>query len=288
VARKKNNKTTATTTPRKNAAHRANTPLGPARLLVLRLLAWMVLFIAVGGIGYLLVWSARTILFVDNPHFTLEHIEIQTAGQIHPEEILRRLASAGIQKGKTNLFAIDPGNLRQRLEAYVLIDHVEILRRLPDTLVIRVFDREPVAQITRPGGRLLDPSGWVLPARNDPRTRILPVIAPIPDIDAIPTGVRIRDEMVQGALRLLLLCRTEGYNRILDIESIQIDRAGKRLFCHLRPRGTFRERSVVVLPIDGLDWALRRVRCIVRERERGRQTTSYIDATYEINVPVRP
>ncbi len=261
---------------------------GAGSVWSMRLLAWAVVLATLLGVPALLYWAGRRILFLDNPHFVIKKFVIRTEGQVQPEEIIRRLASAGIQKGKTNLFQVDLGQLRRRLEAYVLIDHVEIAWRLPDTLAIRVFDREPVAQITRPGGRLLDGDGWILPPRPDPQVALLPIIAPIPHIETVPTGVRVRDEMVQAALHLLLLCRTEGYDQILEIESIQLDRAGKRLFCHLHEHGTFRESAVVVLPVDGMEMALRRVRAIVRERLRGRQKTGYIDATYRINVPVRP
>ena len=47
----------------------------------------------------------------------------------------------------SNLLAIDPGQLQHKLEAHAWIKKTEIVKQLPDTLVIQIHERKPVAMI---------------------------------------------------------------------------------------------------------------------------------------------
>jgi len=43
----------------------------------------------------------------------------------------------------------------------------------------------------------------------------------------------------------------------------------------------------VILPTQGITEAMDRLMVIINKRTRARQSTSFINATYEINVPVK-
>lgn len=261
---------------------------GPVVQFLVRIVFWCCLLVAVCGLFWGLVWGMHQVLFVRNPHFTIEHIDIRLRGRLQRSEIERRLWSAGIKKGEMNLFAISPVDVRERVEAYVLVDHARVTRRLPGTLVIEVFEREPVAQLLKRGGRLTDRTGWILPERPDEDLLELPVITGVPGLGSVPTGVRLRNDMFQAALRLLLLCKTEKYARPLDPVTIQLSAHDHVLICYVREKGTLLRDAKIIIPVRGMEAALKRMGQIVAERERVGVRTSFIDATYERNVPVRP
>ncbi|NOY81042.1 MAG: FtsQ-type POTRA domain-containing protein [Kiritimatiellaeota bacterium] len=261
---------------------------GPVMRFAVRVLFWGCFILAALGLIWGGLWGVRQLLFVRNPHFTIRLLDIRLGGGLQRSEIERRLRGAGIKLGTTNLFAVSPADIRERLEAYVLVDHVRVTRRLPDTLVIEVFEREPVAQLLRPGGRLTDRNGWILPERPDEDLLTLPVITGIRDLGRVPTGARLRNELFQAALHFLTLCKTEKYARPLDPVTIQLDARDRTLICYLREKGTFLPNAKVRVPVAGMEAALKRVGRIVAAREQAGVRTSFIDATYERNVPVRP
>lgn len=224
-----------------------------------------------------------------NPYFTIRNIRVTANGKLDRDDIIGILDNYGIERGEANLFAVDLEKLRAYLiDNFFLIDNAIVKRRLPDTLVVQVYERQPVAQFIRRRGRLIDSEGWLLPPRRDRVSRNLPIITGVRGSGEMEVGSRVDDEMVHAALRLLHLLAVEDYSAFFDVSTIQVDYAANALRMYLRPNGTFRRDSRVLVPTENMAQALRRVEVIVRKRLRARQTTSFIDATYEKNVPVLP
>jgi len=188
----------------------------------------------------------------------------------------------------TNLFALNPDTLRRRLEREVQIDRADVKRRLPDTLVVRVYERRPVAQLKVRPRRLLDADGWILPLRHDDRSRLLPEITGVRNPRHLKVGTRVHDPVTLAALRFLMLVATRPDGQLYDVATVQLSYRLPSLIVHLRPRegGTFRRNARVVLPVEGLEYAMDYVSAIIRARIRAGESTSFIDATYE-NIPVR-
>jgi cell division protein FtsQ len=233
----------------------------------------------------------RHLLFYRNPNFQLRSVELNIYGDLKREQVREKLSNMGIAPGTANIFAVDLGELRRELEQWhVLVKRVTVSRRLPGTLIIDLYERHPVAQLLAPKGRLIDSQGLILPARNDPRFWLMPIITGVKDAGELQIGATLDDELAQGALKLLELTSTESYGRFLEINLIQLDYAGKSLKVFLRERPPFREGACVVLPAGErkMKAALNRVTVIAKERLRGRQSTGFIDATYEVNIPTRP
>lgn len=258
---------------------------------VTRWAAWGVIVVAFVGASLAVIGGARYLLFMRNPHFTLRRVEVVVFGQLPKGRVLGQLRDFGVRVGESNLFRLDLADLRRQLVAGdVMVSQVGMGRILPGTLVVEVYERNPVAQLVSQQGKLLDEGGLILPERNDPRTWRLPVVTGIRGSGDLPVGTRMDDGLVDAALLLLRLVATEPYGRNLDISLIQLDYGKEMLKVYLGARGPFREGACVTVPAreKELREALRRVEVIVRERERGQQTISYIDASYKINVPVRP
>jgi len=280
---RKKNRLPRSTQPGRSAAPR------PLVRVSARAAAALFVVAAVVGSVYGLGRTFRRILLTGNPHFTCRQIRVTTDGRLRPAEIRQLVRESGVHEGETNLFAIDLRRLRERIRrTSPLVREVQLIRRLPDTLEVRVAEREPVAQLLRTGGRLLDEKGVILPPRPDEDVALLPILVGVRNAHRLPTGATMRDELVQGALRLVTLIRTEGFDREIDPILIQLDYARKRLVCYVHPKSCFRKNAMVILPIKDIRTALWRVQQIARERARAHQTIGYIDATYEINVPIRP
>lgn len=255
-----------------------------------RALIWLA---AVAGLVLVvagLLWGARQTLFVQNDFFVVRQVQIRVFGNLKESVVLAEVKAFGVDPGVSNLFAVDLGELREHLTDHVLINRAVASRHLPDELWIEVYERRPVAQLLAPRGKLLDSRGLVLPVRSDMRTLLLPIITGVRNAGTLTVGSVSPDPLVAASLRLLQLKGTESYGKYLDINLIQLDYAQDTLKVFVRKQPPFREGACIILPADErlMVDALRRVEVIVRQRRQGRQTASFIDATYEINVPIRP
>lgn len=289
----KNNKRKATgrssrTRPRSGA-------YGPWRI-VARLSAWVLLIVAVLAL-FVFSWRAVVhVFFVDNPHFTLEHVDTHITGILTHDDVLDILRKRwDITPGKTNLFTIDPGDLRAGLLHHRsgAINYLTVRRKLPDSLQLYIYERQPVAQLGRESPMLVDAEGWVLPPRSteDDDNRYLkdlPVVVGIRNADEMQPFTVTDDPCLLGMLKFLRLCSANAYGNWLEMVLVQLDYGAEALHVYPAPRGTFAKGAKIIVPIDGMQAAMMRVEEIVRQRTRGRQQTKYIDATYKINVPVRP
>ncbi len=263
---------------------------GLSRILLWLLLAAFLLTAAGGTI-----WLVKLELFNRNPHFTLRRIEIQVHGATSPRLIEQKLAGIGIRRDQTNLFDPDLnlGKLRRRMQEWgeVPIKQMILQKRLPGTLAIDIFERDPRARLRNSTGPLVDPEGVVLPPRRRRNRDNLPLITPIhPNIE-LEHGRLIDDERVRVALHLLeLIERTPEYSRLFDINLIQLDfPAPGKMLLYLRHQGTFVAGAQVVMPMvkAELPIALAQVETIAFDRLEARQMTGFVDATIRQNIPVR-
>ena len=112
-----------------------------------------------------------------SPLFQIQRVLVQGNSAIARTEIEE---SAGISLGK-NIFEVDLGQARERLLTLPMLKEVQVYRRLPSTVVIRVVERTPVALVPVPGGFAeVDEEGMYL-RRGSVGTSGLPVL----------TGIRV-------------------------------------------------------------------------------------------------
>ncbi len=237
-------------------------------------------------------WLIKQELFNRNPHFTVQIIDIQVHGDTSEREIERRLPEAGIRRDQTNLFDINLAELRRSINQWREVPSKQIIfqKRLPDTLGITIFEREPVAQLRSSSGPLIDTEGILLPPRGNRSRRTLPLITPVRK-NAIPNfGGVVEDEGVNSALSLLQqIAQTPEYNRLFDIDLIQLDFPGPdKMLLHLRHQGPFVAGAQIVMPLreHELPMALARVEAIAFDRLEAQQITGFIDGSIRQNIPV--
>jgi cell division protein FtsQ len=142
-------------------------------------------------------------LFSKNPRFEIHHLVISCDGNLGEDKIREY---SGLQEGM-NLFELSFEEIEEKLNGVSLIESVYLERKLPNTLIVDVKERVPVAQIT--GKRktkypfLVDRYGYVLPHRRS----IAATLPLIMGLDAeLPLGEQLKQRDVEIALKIIALC----------------------------------------------------------------------------------
>jgi cell division septal protein FtsQ len=165
-------------------------------------------------------WSMNRFIY-ENKAFAIREIDLQTDGVISLEQ-LRRWASV---KPGQNLFALDLARVKRDLELVPAIESAAVERVLPQTLKIRVLEREPLAQIQ---SYLLDAEGVaMLPL--EPQHRSLPVqpgerYAMITGVSAneLRAGRRVESPQVRSALKFLTAFQHSAMAPLVDIARVDV------------------------------------------------------------------
>jgi hypothetical protein len=259
-------------------------------------LAGTALAVAVGaGIGLFLIWRtgewSLNALVLTNDAFAIKRLVIETDG-ILPVEQLQRWA--GVKKGD-NLLALDLARVKRDLELVSLIESVAVERVLPNTLRVRVMEREPVAQVkmpqlTRGGVEFVryhfDASGYVMLVKEHapglaPGAQAedtLPVLSGINGTDLTP-GRAANSPTVQAALRLITEFDDSPMAGLVDVERIEVSNPGWL-------QVTTGQRSQVTFSLDRLDQQLRRWRLVHDYGRRIGRAILTLDLSVTNNSPV--
>jgi cell division protein FtsQ len=110
---------------------------------------------------------------VYSPLLALRNVQVEGASRIPPETLVQALDD---QLG-TPLPLLDLGEVKEKLGAFPLIQSYSTESRPPDTLVVRVVERTPIASVRASGGgfQLVDPAGVVVESADE-RPAGFPVI----------------------------------------------------------------------------------------------------------------
>jgi cell division protein FtsQ len=169
---------------------------------------WRLALVAIGVLLLLAspLWGPSLLRRLD--FFRVRRVEILGARYTAPGELLERL------KVDTTRSVWDPvGPLEARVRTHTQIESVEVSRRLPGTLVVRVTERHPVALVDGPGGlHAVDERGRRLPL--DPSRT--PVDAPV--VTAAP-----RDTLVYHLLGAMQREAPALYAKLSSIRAIGAD-----------------------------------------------------------------
>jgi hypothetical protein len=260
----------------------------PGRLLA-KALAPLLVAIAVLALGTGATFGLRWALLRANPFFTLRQIDVRTDGEgLGEDSVIAILAEMGYREKETNIFDIDVRAIRERLEKAAVVKSARVYRVLPDLLVVSFIQRRPAARLRARIPRFVDHEGHVLLPWEADGFSLLPDIVGTREVNGFRPGQKIDDEVLLGALHFLRL--NEDYADRLDCRAymIQLDyHPPEKLRLYVHRGGTFRENAQILIPVRGMEPALNRLAVIVRDRTSLGLPTSFVDVTYEENVPVR-
>ncbi len=197
------------------AAERRNSQLHKAGAVALMLAA-------LAGAGWALLQGGAMMhrwLFSGNEQFVIRRVDVATSGRLTAEHVKEY---GGFREGG-NLFDLDINAVRKRLEEVPVIRDVEVQRRLPSTLVVRVNERVPLARIAHGQAGFffaVDRDGHVLGLAG-PMMRSLPVITGFSDRGVTPGSV-LGDTVAADALRLIALCDSSPLGEVIRMQSIDV------------------------------------------------------------------
>src|SRR5207248_3261508 len=81
--------------------------------------------------------------FFDNPDYRLNTVDVQTDGTLQREQILR---AAELHEGE-NIFRVNLSDVHDRLQQLPQVDEVQVVRKLPAEIDIKLVERKPIAWI---------------------------------------------------------------------------------------------------------------------------------------------
>lgn len=159
---------------------------------------------------------ARKLLFTENEMFAMRNLEIVVdSDAVVTPGLIRE--HAGLESGM-NLFKIPIGKIRAEfLENMPNIKMMKISRHLPDTLRIKIIEREPIARFGRTGGLVVDNEGWLFVGRRDLSS--LPVIYGYRGERMMP-GDKV-EGMAFAAVQILDACSDPDFD-IIKVKSVDV------------------------------------------------------------------
>jgi cell division protein FtsQ len=153
-------------------------------------------------------------LFFRSSAFKVQHVIVQGL-KLSPESEILKLAS-GVQG--QNLFLFDQEALNHKITLYPLVQSVQFQRKLPQTLVIMVTERTPVALVVVPKGVLeVDAQGTFLRRLESWPKNDHPVLTGINLKDTAGPGQNLANPSLTAELNLLGQAPTELLSQIGEL-----------------------------------------------------------------------
>ena len=151
-------------------------PMKPMTVRLIRFLQALMVVSSLAGLG----WAAyQAVLYLrTSPRFEVQKFSISGVRRIEESVVLAR---AGLEAG-TNIFQLDLNEVRRHVEDLDWVRYASVQRVLPDQIVIKIVEREPIGLTRIRGeiyqfdidGKILDPdsaSGSSFPILDGLRPR---------------------------------------------------------------------------------------------------------------------
>jgi cell division protein FtsQ len=262
---------------RKAVAHRNR------RVLVLfskiALLVALIAGIYVGG-----RFAAKR-FFLDNPDYKLSAIEVQTDGTLQRDQIL---GVADLREGE-NIFRVNLASVHDRLQDLPQVDELEVVRKLPGEIDIRIVERKPIAWITTEkqmadpfasdAAFLVDARGVLMKEKKLLSEYLgLPVILGC-DSESLEAGKTVEAPETKAALELLRLSSRSFMQTRFQIREIDVSKG----YCLVV---TDKNHSKVTFGFDNLDTQLQRLEQFLIYSDDAHREIATVNLLVQRNIPV--
>jgi hypothetical protein len=243
------------------------------------------LFVILCAAGYLGVREAVKRLFFENPDYHVQTIELQTDGTLQREQVLK---AVDLHEG-TNIFSVNLARVRNRIQQLPQADEVEVVRKLPSEIDIRIVERKPVAWITSEK-EITDPfasdAAFLVGARGVlmKQKKLLPEYLGLPLIvgcsgDSLEPGKTLESPEAKTALELLRLTESSFLQTRFQIREIDISKS----YCLLV---TAKNRSRVMFGLNEQEEQLRRLQVFLDYCDNTKQELETLNLVAQRNIPV--
>jgi cell division protein FtsQ len=204
----------------------------------------LLLVVATVGLSVGLYQLARS------PLFGLTAVRVEGAdAQVQTAVV----AAAGLRPGQPYL-AIDPGEVRRRVEALPRVATARVARSYPSSLRIVVSERLPTAVVPAAGAYWLVAADGMVVGRATVRPRDLPYVAGVPLPPAVRPGVRLPpDNPLANALAALGHMDPGLAGQVVGVTARSIDglelglRGGARVLYGLAERQAAKDAAVMLI-----------------------------------------
>jgi hypothetical protein len=262
---------------RRAAQHRIRSAMG---------VLWKVLL--TGGVcagAYFGVRESAKRLFFENPDYQVKTIELQTDGTLQRDEVLK---AAGLHE-HANIFSINLAQIRDRIQQLPQADEVEVVRKLPAEIDIRIVERRPVAWITSET-EITDPfeskAAFLVGRRGVlmKQKKLLPEYLGLPLIvgctgESLEPGKVIESPEAKIALELLRLTERSLLQTRFQIREIDISRS----YCLVV---TDKNHSRIMFALNDLEGQLRRLQVFLDYCDNTKQELETLNLVAQRNIPV--
>ncbi len=237
------------------------------------------------GAVYLGARGAARRLFFENRDYQLKTIELQTDGTLQREQVLK---TADLREGE-NIFSLNLARVRDRIRNLPQVDDVEVVRKLPGEIDIRVVERKPVAWITSEK-EISDPfvsdAAFLLDARGVlmKQKKLLPEYLGLPLIlgcssESLEAGKVVESLEAKTALELLRLSTRSFMQTRFQIREIDVSKS----YCLLV---TDKNRTRVTFGLNDLETQLQRLEQFLVYCDNSKQELETLNLLVERNIPV--
>ena len=253
------------------------------RLLVVFSKIALVILLA-GGL-YVGARFAAKRFFIDNPDYKLSNIEVQTDGTLQRDQILN---VAGLREGES-IFQVNLARVHERLQELPQVDEVEVVRKLPAEIDIRIVERKPIGWITSEK-QIADPfasdAAFLVDARGVlmKEKKLLPEYLGLPLIlgcvsESLEAGKIVESPEARAALELLRLSTRSFMQTRFQIREIDVSKG----YCLVV---TDKNHSRVTFGFDNLDTQLQRLEQFLIYSDDAHRELATVNLLVQRNIPV--
>jgi len=253
-----------------------------------RVVVWLskiALVIALGVGSYFGVREGARRFFFENPDYQLKAINVQTDGTLQREQIL---SVAKLHEGQ-NVFRVNLAKVHDRLQDLPQVDDVQVVRKLPSEVDIKIVERKPIAWISREkdvpdpfasdAAFLVDARGVLMKEK-----KLLPEYLGLPLIsgctnEALEPGATVESIEANAALELLRLSAGSFMQTRFQIRQIDVSKG----YCL---SVTDKNHARVSFGFDQLDVQLKRLEQFLVYCDDSKQELGTVNLLVQRNIPV--
>jgi cell division septal protein FtsQ len=251
----------------------------------LAVLSRVVLVAALCSAVYVGAREAARRLFFENRDYQLKTIELHTDGTLQREQVLK---AADLREGE-NIFSVNLGRVHDRIQQLPQVDEVQVVRKFPAEIDIRVVERKPVAWITS-DKEISDPfvsdAAFLVDARGVlmREKKLLPEYLGLPLIlgcssESLEAGKVVQSAEAKMALELLRLSTRSFMQTRFQIRELDISRS----YCLLV---TDKNHTRVTFGLNDLEAQLQRLEQFLVYCDDSKQELETVNLLVQRNIPV--
>jgi cell division septal protein FtsQ len=243
------------------------------------------LLVALAIGGYLGVRQGAKRFFFDNPDYRLTTINVQTDGTLQRDRVLE---VSELREGE-NIFHVDLARVHDQLQQLPQVDDVQVVRRLPGEIAVKITERKPIAWITSEK-TISDPfasdAAFLVDARGVlmKEKKLLPEYLGLPLIsgctgESLEAGKVVESVEAKSALELLRLSTRSFMQTRFQVRDIDISKG----YCLLV---TDKNHTQVTFGFDNLDTQLQRLEQFLVYSDDSKQELATVNLLVQRNIPV--